>query len=101
MPLAEDFYDYYNDDDYDMIVLDEFKGQKTIQFLNEWLQGSPMTFRRKGSQGLKRSNLPMVIISNFHLGEIYKDQVKVGLLQSRLLEIYLTDIIDLDNIKFE
>lgn len=101
MPLVEDFLDGYNDEDYDLVVLDEFKGQKTIYFLNEWLQGSTMTFRKKGSQGVKRKNIAMIIISNYVLSDIYKDQFKVGLLQTRLKEVYLHNPIDLDNIKFE
>lgn len=101
MPLHEDFYDSYSEDLHELVVLDEFKGQKTIQFLNEWLQGSVMTYKIKGSQGTKYKNLPMIIISNFQLDQCYKDINKVSTLQARLLEIYIHGPIDLDNIKFE
>jgi hypothetical protein len=65
MPASEDFYDLYDDSLYDLIVLDEFRAQKTIQQLNLWLQGSTMPLRKKGSQGLKKKNLPMIILSNY------------------------------------
>lgn len=101
MPLLEDFYDFYFDEKFDLVVLDEFKGQKTIQFLNLWLQGGDMTIRKKGSQYIKRKNLPMIILSNYSLDDCYKDQLKLSTLRARLLEIALTSPIDLDNIKFE
>lgn len=71
MPASEDFYDLYEDSLYDLIVLDEFRAQKTIQQLNLWLQGSTMPLRKKGSQGLKKKNLPMIILSNYSLEESY------------------------------
>lgn len=70
MPTTEEFYDHYSDD-YDLVVIDEFKGQKTIQFLNQFLQGSTMPIRKKGSQAIKSRNLPVVILSNYSLNECY------------------------------
>lgn len=67
---TEDFYDGY-DDYYDLVVIDEFKGQKTIQWMNEFLQGSRMTLRLKGRQYLKTKNVPVIILSNFSLPECY------------------------------
>jgi len=68
IPTDEDFYCDYNDDDYDLAVIDEFKSHKTIQWLNRWLDGQPMPLRRKGrNQYLKRKNLPTIILSNFCL----------------------------------
>lgn len=100
MPLLEDFYDSYHDQDYDLVILDEFKGQKTIQFLNLWLDGQPMSVRKKGSQGFKNKNLPMIICSNYRLDECYKDLAKISTLEARLKIIELQQKIDLDNILF-
>lgn len=50
MPYDENFYDAYLDGGYHMCVLDEFKGQKMITFLNSWLEGSSLPLRQKGSQ---------------------------------------------------
>lgn len=101
MPLLEDFYDFYNDDDYDLVVLDEFKGQKTVQFMNLFLQGGVMNLRKKGQQVMKRKNLPMIVLSNFVIEDCYRDQVKVASLKTRFVEVNLVSPIDLDNIKFE
>jgi hypothetical protein len=101
VPLQEDFYDSYSDDDYDLIVIDEFKGQKTVQFLNLFLQGGPMSVKKKGTQSMKMKNLPVIILSNFIIDEVYKDHYKVETLKERLLCIQLTEKIDLDNITID
>ena len=73
---TEDFYDFYADKDYHLCVLDEFKATKTIQFLNLWLQGCTMNIRKKGSQALKVSNIPTIILSNYSLDECYSKTLK-------------------------
>lgn len=70
MPLTEEFYDLYSDE-YDLVVVDEFKGQKTIQWLNQFLQGSVMNIRKKGSQSIKLKNIPVIMLSNYTLEECY------------------------------
>lgn len=102
MPLLEDFYDLYDDDRYDLVVLDEFRGQKFIQFLNLWAQGGlPLSVRIKGGQTLKRKNLPFIICSNYELFSVYKNAEKIDTLKTRFYEIDFTGRIDLENIKFE
>lgn len=76
MPLLEDFYDFYDDDSYDLVVIDEFKGQKQIQFLNQWLDGQTTTVRVKGGQRLKRRNLPCIILSNWALPTVYHGAIE-------------------------
>lgn len=72
VPLNEDWYDHYNDDDYDLAVMDEFKGHKSIQFLNEWCQGSIMYVKRRGIAGyIKKKHIPTIIVSNYNLSECY------------------------------
>lgn len=93
MPMTEEFYDLYADD-FDIVVLDEFKGQKTIQFLNQFLQGSPMPIRKKGSQGMKYKNLPVVILSNYSLSECYVKAANDGRLST--LECRL-EIVEVDS----
>jgi len=100
MPLLEDFYDFYDDDNFDLVVLDEFRGQKTIQFLNMWTQGGLMNIRKKGSQSMKTRNLPMIVLSNFPLDLVYKDTTKIETLKTRFLEITLSEPLDLDNVMF-
>lgn len=71
--MMEDWMDGYDDDKYDLIVLEEFFSQKTLQFMNQLLDGQPMPLKiRNGCNGkLKRKNLPIIITSNFGLHEIY------------------------------
>jgi len=102
-PMDEDFYDFYDDELYDLIVLDEFRGQKTIQHLNRWLDGQKMTYRKKGSQGLKTKNLPIIIISNYSPQEVYHKVAEHGRLDSfldRLEIIEVREMLELESIEF-
>lgn len=95
-PMEEDFYDHYTDSD-DLVVLDEFKGQKKITFLNELLQGSTMSIRKKGTQGIKQKNIPIIILSNLTLEACYKkanEDGRLDSLRSRLLIVEVTKFID-------
>ncbi|AUM61630.1 Rep [uncultured virus] len=100
---SENFYDLYPNPEPELLWMDEYKGAKTIQFLNMIAQGGPMTLPIKGAQRLKVANPPMIILSNLSIEQVYhKTQEKnpqlIQALQSRFLEIFLTDPIDLDNI---
>jgi len=91
IPVTEDFYDAY-DDDYDLAVMDEFKGQKTLQWMNEFLQGSKMTLRKKGSQYLKTKNIPVIILSNYSLSECYPKAAmdgRLSTLEARLEVVHI------------
>jgi len=71
IPTTEDFYDAF-DNEYDLCVIDEFKGQKSIQWLNQFLDGQTMTMRKKGSQYLKTKNIPTMILSNYAPRDCYE-----------------------------
>ncbi len=73
MPTMEDFDDEYENDIYDLVVIDEFKGSRKITFMNSFAQGGPFMLRKKGSQYLKTDNPPVVILSNFPLEQCYKN----------------------------
>jgi len=77
IPPDEDFYCDFDNDRYDLAIIDEFKGQKTIQWLNRWLDGQPFPLRRKGKPAyLKTKNIPTIIISNYPLETIYRKRVE-------------------------
>lgn len=98
MPIEEHFFDDYVDDDYHLVVLDEYKGQHTIQFLNNFIQGGIMSIRKKGSQYLKMKNIPTVILSNFSPEEAYSNANKsVGFeaLLTRLVVVQISNRLDL------
>lgn len=90
-PMEEEFYDQYSDD-YDLVVMDEFKGQKKITFLNEFLQGSTMSIRKKGSQGIKNKNIPVIILSNLTLETCYKKANEDGRLDSLRARLEIVEV---------
>lgn len=99
----EDFYDLYPHPEPDLLWMDEYKGQKTIQFLNLIAQGAPMTLRIKGAQKMKLKNIPLIVLSNLTIAQCYHKAVEktphlVEALQTRFLEITLTEPLDLDQI---
>jgi len=93
MPLDEEFYDDYEDGLYDLVLIDEFKHQKRIQFLNAWLDGQPLPIRLKGKQAVKTDNLPVIISSNFSPEECYKPGVGRDALIDRFIVVEVRDII--------
>lgn len=80
------YSDGYNDGCYDLIVMDEFKAQKTISFWNEWLQGSVMPLNVRFRHRVKRDNLPVIILSNYSLEQAYTntDNWRLEPLKARL-----------------
>jgi len=94
-PMTEDFYDEYDDNLYDLVVFDEFRSSKPITWLNQFLDGSIMTIRKKGRQYLKKRNLPCIILSNYAIDECYesaveKNPVALDSLKARLLQVQIT-----------
>lgn len=71
VPMEENFFDSYDDDQYDLLVFDEYKAQKTIQFMNSFCQGAPFCLKVKGGQVMKRKNLPVVLLTNYTPQEMY------------------------------
>lgn len=72
MPKTEEWNDLYNDGEYDLVVLDEYKGQKTIQCLNSWLSNDPQPISRRGkAPAIKMDKLPFIILSNYTPREAY------------------------------
>jgi len=98
-PMDEDFYDLYTDD-YDLIVLDEFKGQKFVQWLLRLLDGQTLNLRQKGTQYLKKKNTPVIILSNYHPDNCYKnvDCVSMEAFRSRLTIVNVTEDFIVDSL---
>jgi len=88
----EDFYDLYEDGRYDLIVFDEYKHDKTIQFMNQFVDGMVMPLRQKGNQTLKAKNLPVIVLSNFPMRMCYPhvDEQVFATLERRFVTIGLT-----------
>lgn len=72
IPIHDDF-SMWEDDCYDFAYIDEFKGCKTIQFWNEWLQGTKMTLNAKYGMRVKTQNIPTIILSNYAPQGVYQN----------------------------
>lgn len=86
------YVDGYISGAYDLVVCDEFKSHFTIQFLNEFLQGSKMHLNQKGSGTVKSDNPPMIFLSNLPLVECYRNKSNTGpfeALSSRFLQVQI------------
>ena len=62
-----------------------------------------MTLRIKGAQKMKLKNIPLIVLSNLTIAQCYHKAVEktphlVEALQTRFLEVTLTEPLDLDNI---
>lgn len=87
IPADEDFYDFYEDDMYDLAVFDEFRHQKTMQWMNQWLDGQPFMIKKKGRQYNKKQNIPTIILSNYSLEDNYKKLHEANLLGPLLTRV--------------
>ncbi len=63
--------DEYDDDDYDLVVFDEFKGQKTITWMNTFVQGGPQKVYRRYNSYNKTKNIPVIVLSNYTIQQCY------------------------------
>jgi len=96
--MTEDWMDGYDDENVDVIVIEEFNSQKTIQFMNQLLDGQPMPLRiRNGCNGkLKKKNVPIIILSNYGLHEVYSkvDAARKATFERRVLAVYSAERLD-------
>ncbi len=71
VPLDTHNLDDYEDSEYDLIVFDEYKGQKSITWMNGFVQGSPFPVYRRYNSTIKTKNLPIIVLSNYSIEEAY------------------------------
>jgi len=80
VPIYEtEFLQNYTDDDYDLIIFDEYKSQKTLTFLNGFIDGSHKTYNSKFGSTNKKKNLPALFLSNYTPVEAYSKTKSVSL----------------------
>ncbi len=99
LPLDEGYYDMWDDEAYDLVVIDEYKAQKKMTWLNQFLQGSTMSVAVKGSQRMKKRNLPILILSNFTPTGCYWRAPAESLapLMTRLTVVEVTEFIKIES----
>jgi len=76
----------YEDDIYDLCIIDEYKGQFPVYLLNNFLDGSEVRFHVKGGSVIKRQNIPTIIMSNYSPKECYPnvDDMALDALMTRI-----------------
>jgi len=76
----------YEDDIYDLCIIDEYKGQFPVYLLNNFLDGSEVRFHTKGGSVIKRQNIPTMIMSNYSPKECYPnvDEIALDALMTRI-----------------
>lgn len=89
IPTNDDHVEWENGT-YDFAYIDEFHGQLSITFLNQFLQGSLLKMNVKGRSAIKRENIPVFILSNFPPDRAWKNisDVSLNALLSRLHIIF-------------
>jgi hypothetical protein len=100
--LDEAFYDGYQDSLYDLMVFDEWKGQRPMTHMNMLLEGTEMRLRVKGSQVVKKKNLPVIILSNYAPGiEYWKTaEERLDTFKNRLIFVVPEEPLDITLLKF-
>lgn len=96
----ENFQDEWRNGEFDLAIVDEFRGELPMSWLNSWLDGTRVALRRKGiAPILKTQNIPTIICSNFKPHEVYENAKPVVLeaLEGRLevVEVAEMDIFPL------
>jgi len=61
---SEHFFNGLNDT-YVVVVFDEFHGQQTITYMNQFVDGQQMVVPQKGTQYYKKANPAVIILSNY------------------------------------
>ncbi len=65
--------DEYEDADYDLVIIDEFKAQKSITWMNGFVQGGlPFPIERRYCGTRKEKNLPVIVLSNYSIEGAYE-----------------------------
>ena len=83
-------------DDYDLCIMDDFKGQKSIIWMNEFLGSKNMLMRVPGGTHMRKTRIvPTIVISNFPLARCYplmanSDDESFNALKDRFIEVELT-----------
>ncbi len=73
IPNDIDYYSLYAEGAYQGMYIDEFRGQKRIQWMNRVLDGSAVTLNKKFGEVRKVTNHPVLVFSNVPLCEAYPE----------------------------
>ena len=85
-------------DEYDLIVFDEFKSQFKLTWLNQFIVGSPMSVNVKGAKTTKVKNTPVIFLSNFGICQSYKESPAREAFMDRLKIVHFTSLHQLNSL---
>lgn len=88
----DNWNDEYDDNMFDLAVIDEYSGQKKVTWMNRFVEGSRMPLPRRGTGNyIKKKNLPVIVCSNLSITECYSKcrSVQIDALQCRFQEVYV------------
>lgn len=89
------FFNLWTDDTYDLAMIDEYKGKRDAADLNQFLQGSPCFLDQKHAGIMKHQNVPMIILSNYTLEDLFLkgrlDNMELLALKCRLLVVQIKE----------
>jgi len=65
LPVDDAWDDLFNDN-YQLVIIDEFNGQRRISWLNGFVQGGRFPVKRRGTAPVvKTRNIPVIVLSNY------------------------------------
>lgn len=70
LPMLDTWYDKYTDD-VQLVVLDEFKCQKPLTWMNSFVDGSVMSLKQRYGGYTKRAFVPVILLSNMRPEQMY------------------------------
>lgn len=73
--MTEKWMDNYDDDLYDLVIMEEFTGHaRTLSEMNQFLDGQVVALPRRNKPSyLKQKNIPVIVLSNLSLEKAYKN----------------------------
>ncbi len=93
-----EYDDNWQNNHYQLAVMDEFRGQKPIVYWNRWLQGGTMTLKVRYRAPNKEGNIPTIILGNFDLQACYSncDYTRIAPMEERLEIIEITEYLEIN-----
>lgn len=89
IPNGDKWDDGYSDR-FDFAYADEFKGNRSIQWMNAFVEGAPVPLAQRGQAPyVKKKNMPVIICSNYSIDGCYEnaDPIVREALSNRFLEV--------------
>ncbi len=86
----------WEDNVYDVAVIDAFQGERTLRWLELFVQGGTQPLRTKGGQTMKRHNIPVIVCSNSDIAGAYArlDPYHWNILECRFAVVHIGDFIN-------